>query len=443
MLSRNEMISLEKENALIHFGKTYWPRWLRNSMAQIVESILKLEDAKVGNRENQLQSLKGRLQLPTTQCRDLLVSEKQLVRRLYFWFSSRLDKLSRLSQEISMIPGNIDESLFSFINSEDMFSTVSGLLVPSLDDALQRVYRELQIPISYTVMRESDVPLGLLAPNENMLRALRSKIPTMFHVFCSFEINTSGDVRTDKMCIDGKEDGSEATSLYFSQGDKVLSLTAGHAVGRLKNSQDSRLIDYNLNPSQGIDIAVVMVDPLNVNPVPYSHPISFVEYARKFSLQEQVRVYKIGPRTGMTVGILETFRGNGSWEIRHRVQEVKFGQSVVMYKMLVCINWQITSPTTSIPFAVPGDSGSTIFGIHGGRFYPLGLHCCSSLGQSFAVELEYCLDTLEIGLVDNTGKYLYKNPQEADFISTRPKPPATESEPAELGSILDITTNNS
>jgi hypothetical protein len=366
-----------------------------------------------------------------------------------------------LSSEITSIAGNAETDPLSYMNAEDMFSTASGLLASSVREFLQQTYRELRIPLSYSAMRGLDVPLKLFAPDKIALEGLRSRIPLSFRVFCSFEVDTGGEVRVDKLCIDGDDPGSVASSLFFTRGDDVLSITVAHAVGRLADSGDDRLISHKIIPEFGVDIAIVRVDQSNVNPVPYSHPLSFSQYAGMFSLTEQVKVYKIGPQTGMTVGVLDTYRDpDNRWAARHHTRELKLDEEDVVYSMLTRINWLTASPTTHIPFAVPGDSGNTIFGIHGERFYPLGLHCCSSTMESFAVGLEFCLDIInstdgELGvgqgttngdrikIVDTNGSYLFKNPQNASFINTRPAEvpigEREEREEANLASFFDFT----
>jgi hypothetical protein len=430
MLSRNELMMLSKEDAFLHGGNKYWPRWLRNSLAQIIESIQDLNITKDNPNASVLQYLGGRLREPTTKCRDLKPNEKQVVRRLYLWFISRFDKLKKLSPEISNISGNTDEKPFSFLYAEDMFATASGGLVPSLDNELERIYIELDMSISYTVLKGSDCPLTLLAPNESMLNALRSKIPIDFHALCTFKINTIGRVRADKLCVDGNENRS--TSLYFRDIYGVVSITVAHAI------ESARTMEHILDPLSGIDVAVVRVDSSNINPIPYSHVLSFNEYAKKFHPPERVKVYKMGAQTGLTVGVLETIERNGFWNTEYHTLKMDIATLQIRYSYLTCIRWETTSQNTSIPFAVPGDSGSTVFGIYDGRFYPLGLHCGSSKPLSFAVELHRCLGALDINIVDANDRYLYNNPLSADFIPKYPNtiPLSSDDENTDLAPIL-------
>lgn len=53
MLSRNEMLMLREEKALAKQQDSYWPRWLRNAMAQVIASIQECDE--------KLESLKDHL----------------------------------------------------------------------------------------------------------------------------------------------------------------------------------------------------------------------------------------------------------------------------------------------------------------------------------------------------------------------------------------------
>lgn len=186
MLDRREMTELKKEVLIINDSDAYWPRWLRNAMAQVVASI-QIEDPI---HKEKLEHLQKTLQLPIAQCPDLLPEEKRLACRLFKWFSCRDDRLMPLTDEIREISGNSGESCFSFAHPEDMFSDYrGGFLVPSLDNALHEIYRKLGLPIAWATVRSCETPLTLFAADKDKLTALRDAIPSSFHPFCAFEIN--------------------------------------------------------------------------------------------------------------------------------------------------------------------------------------------------------------------------------------------------------------
>jgi hypothetical protein len=197
MMSRNELVALGNEDAYLHFTRVYWPRWFRNSMAQVIESVQKLDEPKDEESTNSLSALKAHLVLPNALCSDIGILEKKAACRLYSWFLRRSDKLAPLSPEILGVAGDIGDGPFSYTNADDIFASASGLLVPPLENALREVFKELQITTSYSTLRGSDIPLTLNAPNWELLDALRSRLPAKFKVFCSFRIVGSAEVRAD------------------------------------------------------------------------------------------------------------------------------------------------------------------------------------------------------------------------------------------------------
>jgi hypothetical protein len=198
ILSNNEMFVLNEENAFVRFKNTYWPRWFRNSMVQVIETIRGLERTKEEPMASWLSALSAYLRQPNALCYDIGILEKLDVCRLYTSYIRPPIEMSQISPDILSIAGDTGQGPFSYINSEDIFATASGQLVTPLEEALRAIFEELLIPMSYSTSRGSDFPLTLYAPTYEQLFTLRSRLPAEFNVFCSFEVSKDDKANTEQ-----------------------------------------------------------------------------------------------------------------------------------------------------------------------------------------------------------------------------------------------------
>lgn len=426
VLTKGELLGL-RSSKLMTEGDSYWPRWFRNIMAEVItkiESKTEVESHKLGLRR--LKDLLTRPYIP--------VEDKRKMCRLYHWFIKQCDTL-----EITDIPDISSENPFSFSDPSEMFVSASGRLVPSLRKAVAAIYAELEIPLTYSVYRDLEIPLVLFAP-ESKVEALRGKLPANFNSFCEIEARTMGQAKLDVMYVDDiRERGS--SSLFLKNDTEIFGITAAHVI----DPDRGNLTDIRFLPERSIDVAIIRVPPNSTNVVPYSYPLRFQDYAEwchKKSIP--YRVYKIGTQTGLTVGTLSVKIADGKPILERR--NVPMPHINRSYEEMVVIKWDLIRRNEFITFAVSGDSGATIFGMCNGLYHPLGIHCASvSEGamyrESYAAELDDNLSALTEALSRYrlcVNGYAYANPPHAKTVRNVVDAPNSESDASvDIGSLLE------
>lgn len=172
----------------VEYATNYWPRWLRNSCAQIIDSVLDIEDTK--KMADKLQALKDALLKPNVEGIDIAVDKKETIYKLCRWFHDKQYNLKKkliCNKDVDAYPDP-----FAIKHPGDIFISMSGSIVPSLDKAIWEILRKVDSH-SFGYLKGADRPLHLGAPT-GKLDMLRSLIPIEFHRFCEFEINDRGPV---------------------------------------------------------------------------------------------------------------------------------------------------------------------------------------------------------------------------------------------------------
>jgi hypothetical protein len=70
-----------------------------------------------------------------------------------------------------------------------MFDSKKRGLNHPLRDAIEKIYRDLKMPIAYSLVNVTERPLTLFALDQQALNILRLTIPQYFHRFCSFKVD--------------------------------------------------------------------------------------------------------------------------------------------------------------------------------------------------------------------------------------------------------------
>lgn len=191
MLSRSELSTLDNDVAMTDIFQ-YWPRSFRNAMAQIIASIQDLDEAKKEPIATNLHRLRTILLEKTTY---ITVEDKKQICRLYRWFIRRSDTL-RLLDSIPEIQAFGSE--MNFEHPSDVIESMSGRLIPSVDNALRNIYKDLNLLVSYYVSRRSDKPLTLYIPAEK-IDACGALISAELKSICNIEARVIGEAKVDSI----------------------------------------------------------------------------------------------------------------------------------------------------------------------------------------------------------------------------------------------------
>lgn len=138
------------------------------ALVQIIATMQELDICKEEPLAT-LRRLRNILQEKITTLHDISIEDKKQICRLYNWFIIRSHELRSLDSisEIKAASREID------INTRieepgDIIESLSGNLIPSVEDAFIAAFRDLSIPLSYSVSRRSNVPITLYVPADKI-----------------------------------------------------------------------------------------------------------------------------------------------------------------------------------------------------------------------------------------------------------------------------------